>query len=117
MVFMNKEEILEKSRKENLKGDERTKAIEKDANQNAFLAIEGINAILIIVLFFQKLLTGEAFADYQVFLLAFLIGFVGRFATKYSYTKEKEWLFGLVCGILGSLACLINIVGKGMGWF
>lgn len=114
---MNKEEILAKSRKENQNGDEMTKTIEKEANQNAFLAIEGINAFLIVVLFFQKLFTGKAFADYQVFLLAFIIGLIGRFATKYKYTKEKEWLFGLICGILGSLACLANIVGKGMGWF
>lgn len=114
---MNKEEILAKSRKENQNGDERTKMIEKEANQNAFLAIESINAFLIVVLFFQKLLTGKAFADHQVFFLAFLIGFIGSFATKYKYTKKKEWLFGLVCGILGSFACLANIIGKGMGWF
>lgn len=114
---MNREEILEKSRNENQHGDERAKLIEAKANQNAFLAIESINAFLIVILFFQKLFTGKAFADYQVFILAFLVGFVGSFATKYSYTKKKEWLFGLVCGILGSLACLANIVGKGMGWF
>lgn len=114
---MNKEEILAKSRKENQNGDERTKKIEKEANQNAFLAIEGINALLILILFFQELITGKAFADYQVFLLAFLIGFVGRFATRYGYTKKKEWLVGLVCCILGSLGCIVNIVGKGMGWF
>ncbi|MCR1887146.1 MAG: DUF6442 family protein [Longibaculum muris] len=79
--------------------------------------MESVYAVLIVILVIQKLITGKAFADYQVFLLAFLIGYIGRFATKYSYTKEKEWLFGLVCGIIGSIACLINIVGKGMGWF
>lgn len=114
---MNKEEILARSRKENKQGDERSKTIEKEADRNAFLAIESINAFLIVVLFFQKLFTGKAFADYQVFLLAFMIGFIGRFATKYKYTKEKEWLFGLACGALGALFCLMNIVGKGMGWF
>ncbi|WP_195599864.1 DUF6442 family protein [Longibaculum muris] len=114
---MKKEEILARSKKENIHGDERYKAIEKTANQTAFLAIESVYAVLIVILVIQKLITGKAFADYQVFLLAFLIGYIGRFATKYSYTKEKEWLFGLVCGIIGSIACLINIVGKGMGWF
>ena len=114
---MNKEEILARSRKENLHGDERTKIIEKEANQNAFLAIQGVNASLIVILFFQKLLTGKAFADYQVFLLAFLVGYIGTFATKYKYAKNKECLFGLMCGILGSIACLANIVGQGMGWF
>lgn len=114
---MDKKEILEKSRKENQHGDERAKIIEAKANQSAFLAIESINAFLIVVLFFQKLFTGKAFADYQVFILAFMVGFIGSFATKYKYTKKKEYLFGLVCGILGSLACLANIVGKGMGWF
>ena len=114
---MNKEEVLAKSRKENQHGDEWKKIIEKDANQNSFLAIQGINALLIVVLFFQKLLTGKAFADYQVFLLAFFIGFIGRYATKYFYEKDKLSLFGLACGMLGSMACLMNIVGKGMGWF
>ena len=112
---MKKEEILARSKKENIHGDEWYKAIEKTANQTAFLAIESVYAVLIVILVIQKLITGKAFA--QVFLLAFLIGYIGRFATKYSYTKEKEWLFGLVCGIIGSIACLINIVGKGMGWF
>lgn len=114
---MNKEEILARSRKENMHGDERAKIIEVEANQNAFLAIQGINAFLIVVLFFQKVTTGTAFADYQVFLLAFSVGFIGQFATKYRYTKKREWLFGLICGILGSLACLTNIIGVGMGWF
>lgn len=114
---MNKEEILERSRKENQNGDELDKIIEKEANQNAFLAIEGINAILIAVLLLQKMFTGKAFADYQVFTLAFLIGFIGSFATKYKYEKKKEWLFGLICAIIASIACLLNIIGKGMGWF
>ena len=114
---MDKGEILAKSGKENRNGDEMTKTMEKEANQNAFLAIEGVNAFLIVVLTFQKFFTGRAFADYRVFLLAFLIGFVGSFATKYKYTKKKVWLFGLVCGILGSFACLMTIIGKGMGWF
>lgn len=114
---MNKEEILARSRKENQNGDELTKIIEKEANHNAFLAIQGIYASLIAILFFQKLLTGKAFADHQIFFLAFLIGFIGSFATKYKYEKKREWLFGLVCSIIASLACLANIVGKGMGWF
>lgn len=114
---MNKEEILARSRKENEHGDERYKTIEREANQNAFLTVETIYACLIVVLFFQKFFTGKAFADYQVFFLAFLIGYIGRYTTKYKYTKNKEHLFIVICGVLGSLACLLNIIGKGMGWF
>lgn len=114
---MNKEEILAKSRKENQHGDEMYKNIEKVSNQNAFLAIEAVNALLVVVLFFQKLFTGKAFADYRVFLLAFLVGFIGSFTTRYYYTKKREYMFVMVCAILGTIFCLINIIGKGMAWF
>lgn len=40
-------------------------------------------------------------------------GFAGHFATKYKYTKKKEWLFGLVCGILGSITCIIPLSSNG----
>ncbi len=65
---MKKEEILARSKKENIHGDEWYKAIEKTANQTAFLAIESVYAVLIVILVIQKLITGKAFADYQVFL-------------------------------------------------
>lgn len=114
---MNKEEILAKSRKENQHGDEMHKNIEKVSNQNAFLAIEAINALLVVVLVLQKLFTGKAFADYQVFMLSFFVGFIGSYTTKYYYTKKRWYMFGIVCAILGTIFCLINIIGKGMGWF
>lgn len=114
---MNKEEILSKSRKENQNGDEMYNYIEKVSNQNAFLAIEVVNAVLVVVLFFQKLFTGKAFADYRVFLLAFLVGFIGSFTTRYYYSKKREYMFVIVCAVLGTFFCLINIIGKGMAWF
>lgn len=111
---MNKKEILAKSKKENARGDERFKIIEAKADQMAFLAIEAVYAILIVILFIQKVVTGKAFANYQIFTFAFIVGFARRFATKYSYTKEKEWLFRLICCIMASLLCLVNIIGNGM---
>lgn len=38
-IVMNKEEILNKSRSENKNGDEREKALEQRASQNAYIAI------------------------------------------------------------------------------
>lgn len=114
---MNKEENLLRSKKENSKGEEREKSIERESYKNACLAIMAINALLMFALLLQKLFTGKEFADYQVFFLPFLIAYTAQFATKYKYSKSKKHLclFGL--GILASLTGLLNIISKGMGWF
>lgn len=118
---MNKEEILAKSRKENQSGDEMTKARKREADQNAFLAIVGVNTFLFIILTFQKFFMREMFTDFSAyfvaFYLAFFVGTIGNFTTRYKYTREKGYLFGIVLNLVGSFACLMLIIGKGIGWF
>lgn len=112
---MNKEEILAKSRNENK--DERDLLIGKTANENAYLAVTLTFSILSVVLFIQKLITGTAFADYRVFVLALLIGSTGQTLTTYYYDRErKSALIGVILEIIGSIACLASIIASGMGW-
>lgn len=113
---MNKDKILEKSRKENR--DERDQYIVKSANENSYLAVIIIFSTLSIILFIQNLLTGKAFADYRVFSLALLIGMIGQSGTIYYYDRDKKGQ--LVCTILemlGAISCLASIIATGMGWF
>lgn len=112
---MNKDEILSKSRKENL--DEREQCIEKSANENSYRAVIVVFAILSIILLAQELLTGKAFADYRVFSLALLIGMIGQSATVYYYDRHRKGY--LVCAILemlGAISCLALIIATGMEW-
>ena len=78
---MNKEEILNKSRSENKNGDEREKALEQRASQNAYIAIMFVFLGLAIISFIQEAITGASFIDYQICSLAFLVGFAGRHIT------------------------------------
>lgn len=106
---MNKDDILEKSKKENLLNDERDKEIDMIANQNAYLFIMGIFLILGVVALVQKFLTGIAFADYNIFGLVFLIGWTGRNITKYYYYKQKKYLITFILCFLVSIVQLANI--------
>lgn len=83
---MNKEEVLKRSRAE--KNDEGWEYIERKAHENAFVTIIGVYAIL--------------------------IGFVGKYFTKYTHSKEKS---DLVIGIIamgGALCCLANMIIRGV---
>lgn len=117
-IYMNRDEILARSKKENLLNDERERYIQKSANQNSYFAVIIIFAILSIILFIQKLITGGAFADYRVFSLALLIAMIGQSGTVYYYNREKKvYLLCTILGIIGAIAGMASIVGSGMGWF
>ncbi|NSB13850.1 DUF6442 family protein [Clostridium beijerinckii] len=117
-IYMNRDEILARSKKENLLNDERERYIQKSANQNSYFAVIIIFAIFSIILFIQKLITGGAFADYRVFSLALLIAMIGQSGTVYYYNREKKvYLVCTILGIIGAIAGMASIVGSGMGWF
>lgn len=117
-MYMNRDEILARSKKENILNDEREKYIEKSANENSYFAVIVVFAILSIILVIQKLLTGNAFADYRVFSLALMLAMIGRSGTIYYYNRdEKMHLVCAVLVVLGAISCLASIIGTGMGWF
>lgn len=109
---MNKEEILNKSRLENKKGDERAKTLEQRASQNAYIAIMFVFLGLAIVSFIQEVITGTSFIDYQICSLAFLVGFAGRYITFYIYDKEKTHLFIFMGSVFMSIMILIRLMLK-----
>ncbi|WP_419293103.1 DUF6442 family protein [Clostridium diolis] len=117
-IYMNRDEILARSKKENLLNDERERYIQKSANQNSYFAVIIIFAIFSIILFIQKLITGGAFADYRVFSLALLIAMIGQSGTVYYYNRDKKvYLICTILEIIGAIAGMASIVGSGMGWF
>ncbi|MCI1580159.1 DUF6442 family protein [Clostridium beijerinckii] len=115
---MNRDEILARSKKENLLNDERERYIQKSANQNSYFAVIIIFAIFSMILFIQELITGRAFADYRVFSLALLIAMIGQSGTVYYYNRDKKvYLVCTILEIIGAIAGMASIVGSGMGWF
>lgn len=114
---VNKEEILKKAQKAKGHKDEREITIEREACEKAFLVILTVNVSLVIILWIQESLTGKQFANPNAFMFSFLLGSFGKSYTKYKYEKEaSDRNFAILMGI-GSLCCLANIIGKGMGWF
>ncbi|OCB00550.1 DUF6442 family protein [Clostridium beijerinckii] len=117
-IYMNRDEILARSKKENLLNDERERYIQKSANQNSYFVVIITFAIFSIILFIQKLITGGAFADYRVFSLALLIAMIGQSGTIYYYNRDKKvYLVCTILEIIGAIAGMASIVGSGMGWF
>lgn len=110
---MNKEEILAKSRAENVIGDERDKTIEQKANENAYLAIMIVFLALGILATIQEYATGSSFANYRIFTLSFFIGWLGKNITKYIYLKEKQFLIISIFIALVSIGNIIAIVWLG----
>ncbi|MGL5260137.1 MAG: DUF6442 family protein [Lachnospiraceae bacterium] len=103
---MEKERILEKSRNENEKGDEREKSISQQANENAYWAIMIVYLLLGIASNIQEWITGNSFANYRVFMLAFFVGFFGKMLTQYFYTKKNYYLFIAIAAIV---LCILDI--------
>ena len=109
---MNKEEILNKSRSENKNGDEKEKALEQRASQNAYIAIMFVFLGLAIISFIQEAITGASFIDYQICSLAFLVGFAGRHITFYINTKDKLNLYIFVGSVIISIMILTRLILK-----
>lgn len=107
---MDKEKILEKSRVENEKGDEREKSIEQQANENAYWAIMIVYLLLGITSSIQEWITGNSFANYRVFMLAFFVGFLGKMVTQYVYTKKKYYLFISIAAAIVSILDIYAII-------
>lgn len=114
---MKKEEILERSKFENSRGDERTKEIERKANENAYLCIMCVYALFMVGVTIQKFMTGEAIVDTEVLFLVFIVSFVGRNYTKYIYEKKKEYLWATIISIVATICCILNILLKAVGFF
>jgi uncharacterized membrane-anchored protein len=109
---MTKEEILRRAIKENEGGDEREKKIEMTANDNSNLIIMSFFLILAVISSVQEFVCRESFADYKVFVLAFLVGNIGHYLTKYYYYKEKKLLGYSILFATLSICTLIGIIVK-----
>ncbi|WP_160679911.1 DUF6442 family protein [Clostridium sp. C8-1-8] len=115
---MNRDEMLARIKNKKVLTDEREQYIEKSANENSYYTVIVVFAILSIILFIQKLITGKAFADYRVFSLALLLAIIGQSSTLYYYNREKKvYLVCVVLETIGAISCLASIIGSGMGWF
>lgn len=115
---MNRDEILARSKKENLLNDERERYIQKSANENSYFAVIVVFALISIILVIQELTTGRAFADYKVFSLALLLAMIGQSGTVYYYNRDKKvYLVCIILEAIGAISCLASIIGAGMGWF
>lgn len=110
---MNKEEILKRSRAENM--DEREEQIESKSSEIAFSCILGVYAVLILFSSAQRFITGESFIDYGTLVLAILVGLTGKYFTKYCYTKERSFFIFSIIGVIASVVYLGLVIIEGLG--
>ncbi|MCR1971835.1 DUF6442 family protein [Clostridium cochlearium] len=104
---MDKEKILEKSRKENLNGDERDRDIENKAYKVGFYSIVAIFGMLTFITWIQNFIKGNSFADMKIFSMGFLIALAGEELTKYIYYRNRKQL---IIGLFFALAAIANLV-------
>jgi uncharacterized membrane protein YjjP (DUF1212 family) len=107
---MTKEEILSRSIIENKGEDERDKKVNLIASDNSNLLIICVFVLLAIIASIQEFICGKAFADYKIFVLAFLIGYIGHYLTKYYYYRNLKFLFYSIVFIIISICTLIGII-------
>ena len=100
---MNKEEILEKSRKENRGGDERDRAISAKAK---IFGVVGFT-IMFFVLSYIKMTRNERISDLLALYFSF---FAANDMFCYHLLKEKKYLFTAICFIFSSVIFMILFI-------
>ena len=95
---MDKNEILEKSQKENQHSDERDRQIELKACTAGYRAVILVNACIILLLALQKVGTGEAFMSQWPFFLALFVSQTVHDLVLYRYHRKVLYLTGTLVG-------------------
>ena len=103
---MDKNEILEKSQKENRLSDERDRQIEQKACAAGYRAVVGVNALLCLLLILQEAIAGQAYTDWWPFMLAMFISQSAHDLTLYRYHRRK---YHLVMGLLGLIPPVLTV--------
>lgn len=107
---MEKEEILRKAKKENKKGDERTRSIETISSEVSYIAVITTLGILAMECAVQTTKTGTSFADINIFILLFMVAIFTKYITLYYYYKKKRFLIVSLFSITGTIISLVNVV-------
>lgn len=108
---MDKNEILEKSRKENRGYDERERNIQSKANNAALWWITLANCTLLLLAWVQEIRTGQSFANPWVFMLTAFISTSANSLVHYHYLRKRS---DLIIGLFDIFICLLalaNIFG------
>lgn len=115
---ISKEQILERSRKENAKGDERERQSKTDSEYMGYFVFTGI-ITLFLALEYTGIMSGEIvfFGKYTrplsfIFVTAWTGEMLAYNITKYRRLKKKRNLIGAIC----FAALLIAIVFRTIWW-
>lgn len=103
---MDKNEILEKSQKENQHSDERDRQIEQKACTAGYRAVVGVNCLLCLLLILQETLTGEAYTSWWPFMLAVFISKSAHDLTLYRYYHRK---YDLILGLITLIPPILTV--------
>lgn len=113
-----KQQILEKSRKENAKGDERERQSKTDSEYMGYFVFTGI-ITLFLALEYTGVMSGEIvfFRKYTrplsfIFVAAWTGEMLAYNITKYRRLKKKRNLIGAIC----FAALLVAIVSRTIWW-
>lgn len=110
---MDKNEILEKSQKENRLSDERDRQIEQKACTAGYRAVVGVNAFLCLLLVLQEAIAGKAYTDWWPFMLAIFISQSAHGLTLYRYHRRKYHLIMGLIGLIPPILTAFMIVKRG----
>ena len=111
---MDKNEILEKSRRENQPEDERARQLEQKACTAGYYAVVGVNCFLCLLLMLQEAITGEAFITWWPFALTVFTSKSAHDLTLYRYHRRKyDLITGLIC-LIPPVLTIFVIVRKGL---
>jgi len=101
---MDKDKILEKSREENQPMDEREQQVSLKAIKAAYGGVLLANIGVMLLLFVQRWITGEAFMPWEPFVWPFFVSNTAYTLTLYRYHRRT---IDLAAGLSNAAAAII----------
>ena len=96
---MDKNEILERSRKENKYQDERDRQIELEAYKSGLNIVLIVTSALFLALGFKAKIDGTSFYDWYLFLLPMWSSMIGTNLVKWRKHGRLGDLANIICGV------------------
>lgn len=96
---MDKNEILERSRKENQHQDERDRQIELEAYKSGLNIVLIVTCLMFLALGFKAKATGTSFDDWYLFLLPMWSSMIGTNLVKWRKHSRLGDLINIIVGL------------------
>lgn len=112
---MNKEDILAKSRQDNINGDERQKQLQVQNIVDSYLALIAFFGVCLGMNSVTQFLWKFEFTDTKTIMMAFIVVVTVMSYRKFKVAQTRRNRWSLILSITALIAILVAIVFRGLG--